>query len=66
MPLNLTRVLNKAITMSIHICSPKRKNYNTEVVENGKINLIVKENFKRSTECEEFDKIRLKMVRTSV
>ena len=42
------------------------KNYNMKVVENGKIDLLVKENFKRSTECEEFDKIRLKMVLTSV
>ena len=66
MPLNLTRALNKAITISIHICSPKQKNYNTKVVENGEIDLLVKGNFKRSTECDEFDTIRLKIVRTSV
>ena len=44
----------------------KRKSYNTKVVKNGEFDLLVKENFKRSTECEEFDKIRLKMVLTSV
>ena len=40
------------------------KKYNTKVVEKGEIDLLVKENFKRSTECDEFNKILLKMVLT--
>lgn len=42
----------------------KQKTYNTEVVLNGEMKLLLKGNFKRSTMCDELDKIRLKKLQT--
>ena len=43
----------------------KQKSYNTKVVGNTEINLLVKGNFKRSTECDNLKKI-VKNIQTSV
>ena len=42
------------------------KIYNMKVVDNGEIDLIDKENFKWTIEYDKFDKIILKMLRSSV
>ena len=41
----------------IGIYLSKQKSYNIQVVGNGEKHLLVKGNLKRSTQCDEFDKI---------
>ena len=49
---------------TICLRSSERKTYSTRVVWNDEVKLLLKRNFILSTMCQQFDEIRLKMLKT--
>jgi hypothetical protein len=52
--------------ISCFLWSSKQKTYNTKVVWNSVVKLLVKENFKQRLECDKFDKIWLNRFQTKL